>query len=601
MSFILISFLQGFIYLTNNNSVSSTRGKPAEFLKVKQIYMMTYLLISLVVLFGSPVSHNKNYEAGVNPGKDKTVTVYLRKSEPGLIFALNDLKKAMSVTGNNLTISNTEYGDINILPAGSESEFMEMKRLVGNSQFIIKDEGFSLKRDRMNRIWIAGGNISGMMYGIMELAEQVKLYGIEKVKETDQNPYMSFRGIKFNIPLDVRTPSYSDLSDAGQVNIPEMWNFEFWSGLIDNMAHDRYNLISLWNLHPFPSMVKVPEYPDIALDDVKRSTGKLAETYDLRGSGFDKPEIIDKTETVVKMTISEKIAFWKRVMAYAKERNISFIIMTWNIFTYGTEGKYGITDEMKNGVTKDYFRKSVKQMFLTYPDLAGIGVTTGENMGNSGEGFDVKEDWVYDTYAQGVLDAVKEQPGRRIIFVHRQHEAGTKYIMQKFKPLTENRNIEFLYSFKYAQAHVYSSEKQAFHTQFVRDIENNKTLWTLRNDDNFYFRWGAPDFVRDFIKNIPYEVSKGFYFGSDNYIWGREFLERKPVNPRQLEIEKHWYSWMIWGRLGYNPDLNDDRFIKIISTHFPGTDGSALFSAWQNASMIYPVTTGFHWGDLDFK
>jgi len=29
--------------------------------------------------------------------------------------------------------------------------------------------------------------------------------------------------------------------------------------------------------------------------------------------------------------------------------------------------------------------------------------------------------------------------------------------------------------------------------------------------------------------------------------------------------------------------------------------GRDLFTAWQEASMVYPVTTGFHWGDLDFK
>ncbi len=563
--------------------------------------MMTYFIISLIAFFGSFTTQENTSDHKLNPGNDKTLSVYIRKSDPGLVFALGDLRNALSVAGIKVAVSNSEFGDINILSVRSESELTEMKKSVGSAQFIVKNEGFTLRKDNKNRIWIAGGDISGMMYGILELAEQISLYGLEKVKEENQNPYMETRGIKFNIPLDVRTPSYSDLSDAGQINIPEMWNFEFWSRLIDNLARDRYNLISLWNLHPFPSMVKVPDYPDIALNDVKRSTGKLAETYDLRGTGFDKPEILGKTETVVKMDISEKIVFWKHVMAYAKERNISFIMMTWNIFTYGTDGKYGITDAMTNPVTKDYFRKSVRQMFLTYPDLAGIGVTTGENMGRSGEGFDVKEDWVYDTYGLGVLDAVKEQPGRKIIFVHRQHEAGTKYIIQKFKPLSENKDIEFLYSFKYAQAHVYSSEKQAFHTQFVKDIAGNKTLWTLRNDDNFYFRWGAPDFVRSFIKNIPYEVSKGFYFGSDNYIWGREFLEKKPVNNVRLDIEKHWYSWMIWGRLGYNPDLKDDRFIQIISSRFPGTDALALFTAWQNASMIYPVTTGFHWGDLDYK
>jgi hypothetical protein len=71
--------------------------------------------------------------------------------------------------------------------------------------------------------------------------------------------------------------------------------------------------------------------------------------------------------------------------------------------------------------------------------------------------------------------------------------------------------------------------------------------------------------------------------------------------PRQLEMDKLWYHWMLWGRLGYNPEFSNDRFIQILSTHFPEVPGRDLFTAWQEASMIYPLTTGFHWGSLDFQ
>jgi hypothetical protein len=71
--------------------------------------------------------------------------------------------------------------------------------------------------------------------------------------------------------------------------------------------------------------------------------------------------------------------------------------------------------------------------------------------------------------------------------------------------------------------------------------------------------------------------------------------------PRQLEIVKHWYHWMMWGRLGYNPELKNDRFIAMLDERFTEVAGKELFTAWQSASMIYPTTTGFHWGPLDFQ
>ena len=130
------------------------------------------------------------------------------------------------------------------------------------------------------------------------------------------------------------------------------------------------------------------------------------------------------------MTIDDKIAFWRAVMQYGKDRNVDFYVVTWNIFSNGTDGKYGITDDINNETTTDYFRKSVKQMFLTYPHLAGIGLTTGENM--PGANFQEKEDWAFNTYAQGVLDAVKELPGRKITFIHRQHMTGAQDIARRF-------------------------------------------------------------------------------------------------------------------------------------------------------------------------
>ena len=305
------------------------------------------------------------------------------------------------------------------------------------------------------------------------------------------------------------------------------------------------------------------------------------------------------TEVIKRITIQEKIEFWRNVMRYARERNVKIYLMTWNIFDWGIEGKYGIDIRAENKVTRDYYRQSVKQFLLTYPDLASIGLTVGENMADYKT--DVKEQWAFDTYGQGVLDALAEQPERKLTFIHRMHQGDVANVDRHFAPLLTNRNIQFLFSFKYAQAHVMSSPVQPFANQFVDEIKGRKTLWTLRNDDNFYFRWGAPGFVREFLRNLPPGVSEGFYYGSDGYIWGREFLARESATPRPLEIEKHWYHWMSFGRLGYNPNLSDEWFAQMLHDRFPEVDGKALFEAWQEASLIYPLTTGFHWGAADFS
>lgn len=559
--------------------------------------MKAFLLLLFSVSFVTSNAINTHLYSNKESGKvqfavNEIEIVLKEKGIESASHPISEYKNVLAGQTNIVLVCLTETTASGIIKKAGIKNAGELK----GEGFIIQITGKGHKT-----IYVVGYDEAGTMYGGLEVAEIIKVKGIDGIQNQMQNPYMKVRGTKFNIPLDMRSPTYTEPSDAAQRNMGEMWNFEFWKEYIDNLARNRFNLISLWNLHPFPSMVKVPEYPEIALNDVRESTGDWKENYSLNGWGFDAPEIIKSFKVLRKMTIDEKIDFWRKVMEYGKQRNVKFYVITWNIFVYGVDGKYGITDKLENPVTTDYFRKSVKQMLLTYPDLAGIGLTTGENM------YDYtasqKEEWAYASYGQGVLDALKEQPGRKIDFIHRQHQSQAKEITSIFKEVMKNENINFVFSFKYAQAHVYSSVNQVFHQDFVKDIqsENLKTLWTLRNDDNFYFRWGAPDFVRDFIKNIPYDVSEGFYYGSDQYVWGREFLDKYSDGQRELEIVKHWYQWMCWGRLGYNPNMGNDRFIDVIQSRFPAVNAHEMFNAWQYASMIYPLVTGFHWGALDFQ
>lgn len=466
----------------------------------------------------------------------------------------------------------------------------------------LRAEGFALALSgtgAARELWVIGADVAGQLYGTLELAEQVRALGVEAVRPLTRSPHFALRGTKLNLPLDARTPSYSDMSDSGQAAIATIWDFDFWRAYLDQLTRHRYNFVSLWNEHPFPSLVRVPEYPDVALSDVWRSKSRFEEHYPTTGTELVTPALLAKVEVVARLTIEQKMEFWRRVMSYAKERNIEFGLITWNIFTYGVAGKYGITDAIDNPITVDYFRASVRALFRTYPLLRAIGLTTGENMGDAS--FDAKERWAFATYGRGTLDAAQAEPERRIRFIHRQHQARAQDIAAAFQPLVAQPNVDFLFSFKYAQAHVLSSTRQTFHEDFLGSLGGFKTLWTLRNDDALMFRWAAPSFVRQFVQNLPSQQSAGYYFGSDMWVWAREFLDKQPSTPRQLEIDKHWLHFLLWGRLGYDPTLDDERIVALVRERFGGIEAGQLLSAWQSASLIYPLVTGFHWGEYDFQ
>jgi alpha-glucuronidase len=88
-----------------------------------------------------------------------------------------------------------------------------------------------LTREGRTTIVAFAGDPPGAMYGGLDLAEAIRLGTLDQLADSDHSPHIETRGIKFNVPLDVRTPSYSDNSDAAQANIPEMWSFDFWRQL----------------------------------------------------------------------------------------------------------------------------------------------------------------------------------------------------------------------------------------------------------------------------------------------------------------------------------------------------------------------------------
>ncbi len=543
--------------------------------------------------------------AGTPMAAAPSITIYGDPGNPQVQFAISEIRLALGQTAavvhNVAELRKTGAGTRIVLASGAEScrrvastlGMAPAKAGAGQSYAIRK-----LAQNGESTYAVLGADAAGAMYGGLDIAEAIRLNQLANLTNGEHTPRIGNRGIKFNIPLDARTPSYSDAADSAQQNIPEMWSMDFWREFLDEMARDRYNVLSLWNLHPFPSMVKVPEYPDVALADVKRTTVRFEDNRH-NGTRMVTPEILAHLETIKKITIEDKIKFWREVMQYAHDRGIDVYLFTWNTFTYGAEGKYGITPDQNNLKTIDYFRKSVRETILTYPLLAGIGITAGENMPVKTGEFE-PEKWLWKTYGEGIRDALKVAPKRQFTLIHRQHQSSLRSILDEWKDLPAT----FEMSYKYSVAHMYSYPAPPFAKKDLLDEmpPGLRTWMTVRNDDIYSFRWGDPEYARAYIGNMPgSDKMAGFYMGPDGYTWGREFISTQPDTPRQLVIKKQWYSFMLWGRLSYEPTLPDALFERTLAQRFPEVPAAKLFAASAHASKIIPRATTFSWGDIDIK
>ena len=58
---------------------------------------------------------------------------------------------------------------------------------------------------------------------------------------------------------------------------------------------------------------------------------------------------------------------------------------------------------------------------------------------------------------------------------------------------------------------------------------------------------------------------------------------------------------MLWGRLGYNPNLSNAFFEKAMKQRFPGKPTQELQEVWTRASKIIPVINRAHWHDWDYQ
>lgn len=509
----------------------------------------------------------------------ETVGIFFDTSEPKSSFAAGDVKVALESIGHSVemnALSSLTPGYINkkvvIALVSNESVTAVLTAQGGSIPSGLGEQAYGLRTTTNPGLsfWVLGGDATGTMYGGLQIAENIKFNSLNGTYNNQESPVMLKRGLKLNLPFDAISHTYQDNTTAAKMAVPNVWDMTFWTTFFDEMARNRYNVISIWNDHPFTSLIKMADYPDAAIQNV---------------TGFDG---YFKT-----MSIDEKIAFWKEVMAYAHSRGFEFLFITWNLYTHGATGKYGITEDVDNGSTVAYMRKCMSTLFETYPDLDGFGVTQGEGMSDD----DAKNaEFLGKTYGMGMADYAKAHPERKLRFIHRWHSTDFASIKSTFSDLMKISNVTFDMSYKYSIAHMYGTPKPNFFKDenIAHLSSNNLMSWlTLRNDDFYYHDWGDPDFARVYLNGIldKGDWFRGFNMGADGFQPTRTFFSKNSVTQDLLEVQRQWYMMMIWGRLSYNPETSDEVFKNYLRLKFPEVSSENLFTAWSMASSGFPKIT----------
>jgi hypothetical protein len=454
----------------------------------------------------------------------------------------------------------------------------------------LRAEGFEIVREG-KVIFLNAYDRSGAMYGLLDIAETIVNKGLGAVAEKVSNPFHEKRGIKHNLPYE----PYDEGSPFSE-NRETMMDISYWKAYLEMLASNRYNTLSLWSENPFPMMFRLEKYP--------------------------------QTTPFSDSELEKYCSCFHFIFEYAWQLGISTYLITWNVRLtpqiakgLGLPGelgdmkdRYDVIRDDRVGipnvaasqdscrcqleVVKDYMKECIKTLCLSYKYLTGIGTSSSEEMSGTPED---RVHWVTEAYLEGV----KESGRTNFPFIFRTNQIATSFIVDDFM-----HNYTFgerFLSWKYSNAHMYSSAEPMFEKEWKSwdgvDLTGMQIIYTVRNDDFHTFRGGSYPFIQAYIKGMKRNpLAKGFYWGADGYVWGRDFQHVPHKHMTwQYDWEKHWNQFMLLGRLGYDPDTSQEVFVKAFERHFSQALGGYFFEGCNQAMGILEPLQRTSWINYDFE
>ncbi len=480
----------------------------------------------------------------------QSVHIQYAGTSPQQSYAARMIRKALLLKGYSIKEIQTDYTIVLTVDPGKAV----------NEAYSILPTG--------KTITITGGDERGVIYGSLSLAESIRNgTGLQKIKTENEQPHLPFRAIKFDLPWDTYRHSY-----ALDLHSETCKDVHFWEAFLDMMAENRFNALTLWNLHPYVYLIKAKNYPE--------------------ASPFTDKELNE----------------WKKlfhsIMAMAKERSIDTYLVPFNIFVSPSFAKahHVAMDNLEhnffvNGDTssiiKRYTRESVTQVLQEYPELTGFGLTLGEGMG--GMDPQQREDWMKETIIEGMrLANRKSKLIHRIPFSSNLGSLGPTSIETEIltrKAIDEEGKMDFLEKpiwadLKYNWSHAHSTPTlvkvhggKLFDTYFKPEPQNYKITWTARNEDFFCLRWGVPDFIRAHIATNNQSYVGGYCLGSETYIPAKDYFTKTGITVNwKYAFERQWLFYKLWGRLLYDPATPDALFRAEFTRRY-GKQGENLLEA----------------------
>ena len=424
-------------------------------------------------------------------------------------------------------------------------------------------EGFTIEK-KGKKIIITGNDGPGVIYGVNRLKEYYLMNrSYEGLTTITEAPEMVLRGACVGLQKTVYLPGHRVYEyPYTPENFPWFYDKALWIKYLDMLAADNINTVYLWNGHPFASLVKLDDYPFA-------------------------PEVDDAT-------MQKNQEMYGFLVDEADRRGIRVIQMFYNIIlSKPFADHYGLKTQDRNRpitpLISDYTRKSIAAFVQKYPKV-GFLVCLGEAMAT------IEDDvtWMKETIIPGIKDGLKAS-GRtdEPPIILRSHDTDGPLVLKESLPLYPNIYTMSKYTGESLTTYEPGGPWGETHRQLAEaapvHIDNVHILANLEP-----WRWSSPAFTQKTVQAMHrVHHSKGLHLYPQASYWDWPYTADKLADgSRQLQIDRDWMWYKVWGRYAWNSNRGEDKdyWLQQLSVYYGIKHDAArqILEAYDESGEIAP-------------
>ena len=424
-------------------------------------------------------------------------------------------------------------------------------------------EGFTIEK-KGKKIIVTGNDGAGVIYGVNRLKEYYLMNrSYEGLTTITEAPEMVLRGACVGLQKTVYLPGHRVYEyPYTPENFPWFYDKALWIKYLDMLAADNMNTVYLWNGHPFASLVKLDDYPFA-------------------------PEVDDAT-------MQKNQDMFSFLVDEADRRGIRVIQMFYNIIlSKPFADHYGLKTQDRNRpitpLISDYTRKSIAAFVQKYPKV-GFLVCLGEAMAT------IEDDvtWMKETIIPGIKDGLKAS-GRtdEPPIILRSHDTDGPLVLKESLPLYPNIYTMSKYTGESLTTYEPGGPWGETHRQLAEaapvHIDNVHILANLEP-----WRWSSPAFTQKTVQAMhSVHHSKGLHLYPQASYWDWPYTADKLADgSRQLQIDRDWMWYKVWGRYAWNSNRGEDKdyWLQQLSVYYGIKHDAArqILEAYDESGEIAP-------------